>query len=245
MKTGVVMQPTYLPWIGYFDLIDRADVFVFYDDVQLVKQSWGTKNRIKTSNGEQYIIVPIKNHISKFENMYNTAITDERKPWRKKHLKSIFYAYQKSSFFKEVYAFVEPLILYSTETYADFTINIVKQISHRIGINTHFVRSSTLESTGKKDERLVKLCHELGISTYLSPQGASTYLNAKNQGGFFAFEDDIKLVYHNYAHPEYTQLYGDFMSHLSIIDLLFNYGFEQTLEVIHNGRQPHLDYDQL
>ena len=235
-----IMQPTYIPWIGYFDLIDSVDKFVFLDDVKLEKCSWQVRNRIKTSQGELYLTVPIKSTKSRLELMINEAEINDNIPWRKKHLKSIFFAYKKTKYFEEVYPFLEKLIDNNIILIKDFNINIIKSIAYKIGIETEFEISSKLEVSGKKDYRLISICKELGCDEYISPQGSAVYLEKTKPCGAFD-NSKISLYYFNYKHPIYNQLYGDFLPFMSIVDLLFNEGFKNALDIIRSGREDPID----
>ena len=232
-----ISQPTYIPWIGLFDLIDQADIFVFYDDVQIVKQSWDTRNRIKTHNDVQWLSLGIKHNKNFSKLKFNTTELNNVNNWRIKHLKTIKNAYIKSNFFEEVYDWINELIIDSKyNLLGDFNSNIIKDISSRIGINTVFKNSSMLSSTkGSKDVRLVSICKELDADTYISPLGAFNYIEKNNKNGAFQ-SSETKLLYQEYKHPEYNQLYGKFISQLSILDLLFNEGFDNSLDIIRSGR---------
>lgn len=243
MKTCVVMQPTYLPWLGYFDLIDQADVFVFYNDVQYVKGQWGSRNRINTSNGETFLTIPIKKHPLSYT--YENIELDNGKPWVKKHLKTLFFTYQKSEYFKEVYAFMEDLLKMDYDYLGDLNIKIIVAIAGKLNIKTEFRYSSDLESKeGVKDIRLVNICNELNCKNYLSPFGASLYIEENNSGGEFAL-NNIGLGYQNFAHPEYAQTFGEFKSHMSIVDLLFNEGLDNSLEIIRKGRRKSIKSEEI
>ncbi|NMP32894.1 WbqC family protein [Thalassotalea sp. M1531] len=232
---GAIMQPTYLPWCGYFDLIDSVDIFVFLDDVKLEKSSWQTRNRVKSANGEIMLTVPVSTPKGRMEAKINKTPISSHAPWRKKHLKTLVACYQKAPFFKEVFPFLEDLINQPESQLSSLNTKIIKAISHRLGINTEFVLSSELnEISGVKDERLVSICQQLGISHYLSPVGSADYLEKESPGGAVS-KAGITLSYQSFTHPTYTQLYGDFDSHLAAIDLLFNCGFEQSIKLIRSG----------
>lgn len=237
------MQPTYLPWIGLFDLIDQSDVFVFYNDVQYVKGQWDSRNRIKTANGETFLTAQIKK--SPLNTAHNKIELVNNKPWKKKHLKTLYYTYQKTAHFKEVYQFLEEVIKKECVYLSEFNEHIIKKISNKIGIKANFVQSSSLNSKdGIKDKRLVSICKELDCKTYLSPIGASSYIEEKNPGGEFT-KNNIALLYQNYEHPKYNQFFGEFVSHMSIVDLLFYEGFKNTLKIIREGRKEPLKSSQL
>ena len=233
-----VMQPTFFPWIGYFDLIDSADHFIFYDDVQFVKQSWQTRNRTKTANGVISFNVPV--HKNDLISNINEINVDNRKPWNKKLLKTFFYTYQKTTFFKEVYPFFEDILKKEYSKLSDLNGTIITEISNKIGIETKFWLSSNLKSLDKrKDARLVDICKELNCDSYLSTIGSSSYIEEKNPGGEFS-NHNINLFYHNYSPVEYAQSFGGFEPYMSVVDLLFNEGFDNSLNIIRKGRKSFL-----
>ena len=233
------MQPTYNPWIGYFDLIDQVDIFVFLDNVQINKRSWQRKNRIKTPNGELFLTIPVKG--SSREIIKNVIINDEY-PWRRKHLKAIEINYKKAPYFREVFPFIEEILNFKTQYLAEFNMNFIKKVSEMLGIKTEFIKASNLEPLqGKKDILLSEICKKVGCGVYISPQGSAVYLEANKPGGAIV-ENGIELYYHNYEHPEYPQLYPPFLPYMGIIDLLFNVGFNEAMKVIRKGRKQPIHY---
>ncbi len=239
-----IMQPTYIPWIGYFDLIDKVDIFVFYDDVQLAKRSWQVRNRIKSSNGEVWLTLPIKKTKKRDDLIIKEALLNNEEKWIKKHLNTIKLNYKKSKFFNEVYPDIEN-VYFNATLLSDFNIKLIKLISRRIGINTTFINSSSLQNIeGQKDFRLVQICKALQIKKYLSPQGSAEYINEKQKGGEFV-NNNIELYYHNYKHPQYKQLYNNFIPYLGVLDLLFNEGVDNSLDIIRSGRLNNIYYKDL
>ncbi|MGA1980098.1 MAG: WbqC family protein [Sedimentisphaerales bacterium] len=237
-----VMQPTYIPWLGYFDLIDSVDKFVFLDDVKLEKCSWHVRNRIKTPQGELYLTIPIRKTVGRDKLIINEALINNEEPWREKHLKSIFCAYRKSVFFNDAYPFTEELVNSEAVRLCDFTVSIITRIANKIGIDKEFILVSNMKNlSGQKDTRLVSICKEISCEQYLSPQGSAVYIERDSPGGEFV-KNGIELFYHNYEHPVYSQLYGGFLPYMSVIDLLFNCGFEKSLEIIRSGRREPVDY---
>jgi hypothetical protein len=240
-----VMQPTYIPWLGYFDLIDQVDKFVFLDNVQLTRKfkgSWDLRNRIKTAQGDLYLTLPVKKNKSIYETMLCGAYINYELPWIKRHLKSIEFAYKRAPYFNEVYPFIKNLIQSNEEILSEFNINIIKHICFKIGINKEFIKASELKNVdGHKDALVAAICKKIDCDYYLSPHGAHVYIEKDSPGGEFS-KNGIQLFYQNYEHPVYDQPYGDFISHMSVIDLLFNYGFEKSLEIIKKGRRPPIDY---
>jgi hypothetical protein len=229
------MQPTFFPWLGYFDLISKSNFFVFYDDVQFVKQSWQTRNRIKTANGVIFINIPvIKN---KLNSKINQIEIDNRKPWGKKIKKTLFYTYQKSLYFEEVYPFFEELLDKQYKKLYEFNSNVIVEICKKIGIETNFYFSSNLSSNKNiKDKRLVDICKELDCNQYLSTIGSSFYIESDSPGGEF-IKNQIELFYHNYLPVEYSQNFDKFEPYMSIIDLLFNEGFKKSNIIINQGSE--------
>ncbi|WP_143764323.1 WbqC family protein [Cognaticolwellia mytili] len=238
------MQPTFIPWVGYFDLIDTADKFIFYDDVQFTKQSWQCRNRIKTANGITWLTVPLKKH-ALAERINQVEINNSR-PWISKLLKTLFYNYQKAPFFKEVYSFIEEIFRHREYLLlSELTIEIILAVVSKLEIKTDVQLSSSLATLdGGRNGNLVNICQELKCSNYLSPKGSSVYIESEKSGGIFA-EHDINLQYQNYTHPEYTQNYGVFEPYMSVIDLLFYEGFQRSMDIIRSGRGTNLTSAQL
>jgi len=237
-----IMQPTYLPWLGYFDLIDQVDIFVFLDNVQVVKRSWHVRNRIKASQGELNLTIPIKKTKYRDKTLFCETHLNNEQNWRNKHVKSIELAYKKAPFFNEVYLFVKDLIECSESILSKFNINIIKKISSKMGICKELINASQLENiSGKKDTLLASICKEIGCDYYLAVKGSAGYLEKNSPGGELV-KNGLNLSYQNYDHPVYNQPYGDFIPYMSIIDLLFNHGFENTLEILKSGRKKSIDY---
>lgn len=232
MKVAI-LQPTYLPWIGYFGMIDLSDVFIFYNDVQFVKkQSWQRRNRIKTPQGWTWLTIPVTSRFK--EKIIEIRINNQIK-WQEKHLKSIKLSYQNAPYF---YEFHEILKLIFSETYeflADFTIKIIREIAKFLSINTKYILSSELKSFGTKTDRLISILNQLKEGTqndYLTGPGTKDYIEPNKFK-----ENDINLFWYYFSHPEYPQLYGEFIQYMSIIDLIFNVGSKKTLELIRKGNE--------
>ncbi|GLX83130.1 WbqC family protein [Thalassotalea eurytherma] len=226
-----IMQPTYLPWSGFFDLIDSVDVFVFLDNVKLEKSSWHVRNQIKSAQGAMMLTVPVSTPNGRLETMINETLLST-KPWQKKHLKSLITNYSKAPFFNEVYPVVETILQQPFDNLAQLNITLIKTLCKQLSITTPLVTASEMASiTGVKDERLVSICQQLGANHYLSPVGAADYIEKNTKGGALT-KANIKLSYQRYQAPIYPQLYGEFVSHLSIFDALFNCGFINTLKLI-------------
>jgi hypothetical protein len=237
-----IMQPTFNPWIGYFDLIDSVDTFVFLDNVQLEKRSWQVRNKIKSNNLELLISIPIIKTASRDNTLLCNAEVSSDK-WTEKILKTIRYSYSKSMYYEDIYPFISDLVNDKNDkVLSKYNTNIIETISNKIGIETNFINASKLANlSGIKDDLLLSICKELKCEEYISPQGSSKYL-IENNSGLKYEKENIDLFYTNYEHPNYTQLGKSFISHIGILDLLFNEGFLNSLEIIRSGRKDNINY---
>jgi len=228
-----VMQPTYLPWLGYFDLIDQSHVFVFHDNVQFEKQSWQQRNRIKTSQGGQWLSVPV--YQSSTQTIIEVSIVQigTIADWRRKHWKSLATSYQKAPFWSTYGPVLEEVYQRKWEKLSELNIHLIHLFSRWLGLSSRVVRASELPSLPlARAERLVALCKMFEADVYLSPAGSRSYLESDE----LFQKNGISLVFQQYDHPEYPQLHGGFISHLSVLDLLMNCG-PSALEIIRSGRK--------
>lgn len=239
-----IMQPTYLPWIGYFDLIDQVDQFVFFDNVQMVRRSWGVRNRIKSAQGELFLSVSVSKNKSRNESLYNNASINYDTKWQHNHLKSIVHNYKKAPYFENIYEVLEPLLTTEYVSIGALNSTIIHKLCQGMDLTTPLVSASSLDDlVGKKDELLASICQALSATEYLSPKGSAVYLEAENPGGAIV-KHGMELYYHEYEHPVYPQLYGAFIPYMGIIDLLFNVGFGEALNYIRQGRQKAIHYQE-
>ncbi len=221
-KTGVILQPSYIPWRGYFHQIARADVFVFYDDVKYDKHGWRNRNRIKTPSGSQWLTIPVfSKGVEENQTPINQIEINWNQNWNRKHWTALELAYAKAPFFEDF----APLISGFYDTHpallADFTIDTTIQLARAMGItSTQFIRSSELnEINGQKTERLIQILTRVGISHYISGPSAKNYIDPQQ-----FISAGISLEYMRYDYPEYEQLYPPFDPQISILDLLFMNG---------------------
>lgn len=232
-----IMQPTFIPWIGYFDLMDQVDRFVFLDDVKVVPRSWAVRNKMKLNGLERFLTVPIKRgtNIS-----FCHCEIDYRSSWRSKHLNSLYHGYCKARHFQEVYTVVERIISEEHRSLASLNTCLIRQIARLMGLRTEVLSSSNLpETQGVKDEKLFDLAQKVSADVYVAARGSYSYINRNNCDGFF-YGRHIALRYHDYRHPRYQQVGSPFISHLSVIDLLMAAGFTGALPVVRSGRLPSL-----
>jgi len=210
-----VHQPEYLPYIGFFDRISKADVFVILDDVQYQKNGFINRNKIKTFDGWQWLTVPVK-HREGCKKINEVEI-DNQTDWKSKHWKALLYNYNKAPHFKKYADFFEKTYNQNWDLLADLDIYLIENIMNMLKIKKQIKISSHLKAQGKADDLLVDICKELGAGTYLSGPGGKEYMDL----GKFK-KENINVVFQEFAHPIYTQQFGEFISNLSIIDLLFN-----------------------
>jgi len=217
----VILQPSYIPWRGYFDQINQADVFVFYDDVQYDKHGWRNRNQIKTAQGKQWLTVPVHSGgVTVEATPIREVRIDWHTPWNKSHWKALTFAYNRAPFFSTYAPLLESFYRRHDEFLADFTIDLTIALAGELGIRkTRFVRSSTLHAGGQKTGRLIQILTELGATHYLSGPSAREYIEPDQ----FA-SAGIELEYIIYAYPEYPQLYPPYDGQVSILDLLFMTG---------------------
>lgn len=225
----VILQPSYLPWLGYFGMIDISDVFIFYDDAQFSKQSWQQRNKIKTSNKWTWLVVPVYQELN--QRINEVKISNNTK-WFKKHWKSILFNYNKAPFFNNYKEIFENIYNTNWEYLMDLNITIIKKLSKLLGLNdAKFLLSSELNVRGNKTDRLINILTKIGADQYISGPAAKDYIELEKFNSA-----EIELFWFEYNHPKYNQLYDDFISHLSIIDLLFNMG-EDSIQIIRKGNE--------
>ena len=206
--------------------MDRADNFIIYDDTQYSKGTWRARNRIKTPQGPQWLTVPVI--INGFPLIKDVKI-DEHDNWATKHLKSIKQNYSKAPFFVDYLPMFESVYARKWEYLIDLDMAFIMAIKEVLGITTEIAYASDLGCEGERTQRLIDMCLKLGATEFLEGAAGKTYLEGRGEEMFA--ENGIKLTYQEYLHPVYPQLYGEFVSHLSVIDLLFNCG-PASLEII-------------
>ena len=219
MKTIAIMQPTYLPWMGYFDMIAQVDCFVFLDSVQFNKRSWQQRNRIKGHDGVLWLTVPVLTKGRRYQRIFEVVIAPTQ-DFQKEHVKTIRHVYRTAPYFAQYFDELTSVLLEPQQLLVDLNIELIGRFCSKLGIGTDMMLSSSLDVEGKNVELLVDICKALKADRYLSATGSKDYIDENN---LFA-SSDIDLIYHDYQHPEYRQLYEGFVSHLSVLDILFNEG---------------------
>jgi hypothetical protein len=222
-KKVAIVQSSYIPWKGYFDLINLVDEFILYDDAQYTRRDWRNRNRIKTPNGLQWVTIPVKVKGRYSQKIKNTVVSD--RDWNRKHWKILIHNYAKSQYFGEYRDLFEQLYLRSDERYlSEINLRFLKGICKILGIKTKISWSADYELRGGKTEKLVHLCKQVDATEYISGPTAKGYIDEK----LFQSES-IKLEYMDYSgYPEYNQLYPPFEHAVSVIDLIFSEGAEAS-----------------
>lgn len=217
----VILQPSYIPWRGYFHQIQKADIFVFYDCVQYDDRGWRNRNRIKTPQSAKWLTVPVN---SKGCQTLGTKIADIPivwdSPWPQKHIKALQLSYGKAPFFHDFSELLDAIYKRHDSRLADFTCASTELIARALGIrHTQFVRSSSLPAEGTKTDRLLSLLRHLGATHYISGPSARSYLELNKFAGA-----GINVEFMDYNYKLYPQINGTFSPNVSILDLLFNTG---------------------
>lgn len=218
------MQPTYLPWAGYFNLIAQVDHFVFLDDVQLEKQSWQTRNRILLQGEVRPVIVPIRR--TGLETRIRDVVINHQPEWRRKQWQTLRTAYGGARYGEEALLLIEPFFTGDPpELLSEFNQAIIRRISQALCLNARFVRASDLQCGDTRSRHLVRILNALECDEYLSPLGSAAYLQEDD----FAALSGVRLSFQDFVPAPYAQFRSaEFVSHLSIMDVIANLGIEAT-----------------
>ncbi len=216
-------QPNYIPWLGYFYKIAKCDVFVFLDSVQYPRgKSYSARNSIKTPNGSTLLSIPVsipKGYEGKVK-YTDIAFFDEQ--WKDKHKKSLQLNYKRAPYFEEIYTLFSKSVNRSA-TLLDLNVNIIESILDYLNIKSkRLFLSDILEDFGQKTDLIINICKKLNANYYLSGTGGGAEYNDEE----LLKINNISLLYSDFVHPKYNQLWKGFVPNLSILDLLFNYGKE-------------------
>lgn len=217
-KKVAIIQSNYIPWKGYFDIINDVDLFIFYDDVQYTKRDWRNRNRIKTPHGQQWLSVPVGTNTEKL--IHEVTIDD--KSWARKHYSSLILNYSKAPYLKNYKEFLEYVYLENVwGNLSRLNQYLIKEIATRfLGVRTRFDTSMNYNGTGQKLERIISLLKNSDATTYISGPAARDYLDNDYFGN-----ENIELIYKDYSgYPEYPQSHPPFDHYVTIFDLLFHTG---------------------
>lgn len=225
--TCSILQPHFLPWVGYFNLMLRSDIFIFLDDVEFTIGEWKNRNKIrKTYNSQdtKWLTVPVrsKNH---FSLLNECEIADENN-WRERNINSIFESYKKTPYFDKYFEDIKNIILDKNITIlSKININLIHLMCKLLKIETKTFLSSELNSKGDKHHKPMNICKEINANKYLTTNKSSDYIKIEEYKS-----NNILIEFQNFIHPSYNQYFNgkklESIKYLSIIDLLFNQGPE-------------------
>jgi hypothetical protein len=223
-----VHQPQYLPWLGFFDKIDSADVFVLLDNVQFKKNEWQNRNKIKTAQGWQWLTVPV---MYKHLQLINEVIINNGVNWKHKQRQAILSNYKKAAYHDLLEGFFEDIFSLPWEFISELNIDAVKRLVEILGINTPiYIASDLVEFPKDPDERLIAITKHFGADTYLAGAGGRGYMDLDKYE-----KSGIKVIFQDFIHPVYNQLFGEFEPFMSVVDLIFNHG-DESLEIIRGNK---------
>lgn len=226
----VVSQPMYLPWVGLFEQIRLADIYVHYDDVQLPQgRSFISRVQVKADRNTTWLSVPIDRKRS--GKQINEVILVPGTHWRNKHFKTLNNAYAKARHRDEMLSLAEEIIFYSTDKLSELNIYGIELLAKWLGLGARFIRSSSLNISGTASNRLISICQHCGAKKYISGLGGLNYLD------YSEFEHaGIDVEYMNYLKLPYSQLHGEFTPYVTILDAIANTG-SATNELVCSGTQ--------
>lgn len=230
MKTIAITQPTFMPWLGYFDLIAQAESFVFLDDVQFEKQSWQSRNRVRTKSGDLiWLSVPIKK-APLATKICAIEISEGNGVWRKKIFRSIEQNLSKAPYWEECEEFLRSVLLEKIQdSLAELNMEFIREVAKKLAPSTELLRCSNLNAQRAREEKLLSLCEKLGAERYYSNAGSAVYLEEERE----KFESrGIRLEFQKWSHPEYRQNGPGFVSHLSVVDALACLGWDELKKTV-------------
>lgn len=222
-------QPVYLPWLGLFHKISLADRFVSFNRVQYLPKDWNNRNKVKTANGPVWLTVPVLTKGHRLKGIDEIEI-DNHSSWQRKHWTTLQHSYGKAPHFARYSHFFEDVYTREWTYLADLNDEMLRWFLGVLGIDVEFTRASDHDFTGTKSELVLDMCRQLGADRYVFGAVGRDYAEVEQ-----FTEAGIEVVFQDYRHPTYPQLYGEFEPYLSVVDLLFNCG-EDSLEILLSGQ---------
>jgi hypothetical protein len=226
---AAIMQPYIFPYIGYFQLINTVDKFVFLDDVNFINKGWINRNFIQNKGDKILFTIPLKG-ASQNELIKDIPVSEEGN-WRKKLLATIALSYKKAPYYEERFTLIESIINTQNVTIADYAKNSIMQISAALKLKAEFIRSSSIfEKINSGEDRILDICVKLGATTYINPQGGTELYNKEKFN-----QKSIALNFLFSGQVNYNQNHAkDFVPHLSIIDVLMYNNNEQIHQLLNH-----------
>ena len=221
-------QPVYLPWLGLFHKIALADMFISFNQVQYQPKDWNNRNKIKTAQEPVWLSVPVLRS-GFLERKYTEIEINNSINWGRKHFNSMQGSYAKAPYFKRYADFFEDTYKKDWNTLVELNEYMLRWFLDTLGINVPVRRADEWTFQGMKSDMVLDMCLQAGADTYIFGAEGRNYADEQSFN-----EAGVEVLYQDYQHPEYPQLHGDFISHLSIVDLLFNCG-DNSLEILMSG----------
>jgi hypothetical protein len=221
-------QPVYLPWLGLFHKIALADLFIHFDQVQYLPKDWNNRNKVKTDQGEIWLTVPVlrKDYLNK--RICEIEINNDL-PWGRKHWKTLQIAYGKTPYFKRYASFFEETYHTSWNTLVELNHHMLLWFLETLAIKTPVRSAGEFTFSGSKSELVLDMCETTGADTYIFGALGKDYADVES-----FLKAGVTPVFQDYQHPTYPQQHGEFTSHLSVLDLLFNCG-DASLDILMAG----------
>jgi WbqC-like protein family len=211
-----IHQPQFLPWLGYLDKIDRSDLFVVLDNVQFKKSDWQNRNRIRTSDGWQWLTIPVRH---RFGQLITEVHINPEVDWRSKHLTALGIHYGAAPYASRYLESLRALYQQVCERLVDLNMAVLRWLLQAFAIKTPLYLASDMKVRDDATDRLIDICREVGASEYLAGPGAQEYMDVER----FRMSG-IQLQLQHFRHPVYRQCYQPFVPGMAAIDLLFNLG---------------------
>ncbi len=225
-----INQPAYLPWLGYFHRIAISDVHVILDHVQFEKNSFTNRNKIRTKDGSVMLTVPLKTK-GLFGSLAINTIEIADNIWQLKHWKTIQGSYAKAKYFRHYETILNDLYSKKYDKLIDLIIPMNEWLMKELTITTKIIRSSELNIEGTKSDLVLNICRKLNAATYLSGPIGRDYLDMNSFNNA-----NINVVFHDYIHPQYSQVYPRFEPYMTVLDLLLNHGTE-SIHYLNQGNE--------
>ena len=218
-----IQQPEHLPWMGFFNKMAQCDLFVYLDNVQFKKRYFENRNKVKTNDGIKWLTVPVYTKGKYTQNISEVIINNEL-DWRKKYKGLLEYTYKKSNYWIDIKNIVFPCLKVKLEKLVDLNLALIERCQDYLQIETPTISASSLDlDQFSGSDLILEICLKLKADIYLSGPDGRNYLKLNE------FQNNgINVVFHDFEHPVYPQLFGDFISHMSIIDFISNCGLESA-----------------
>lgn len=225
-----IHQPNYIPWIGYFQKIARSDKFIFLNNVEFSKGSFTNRNKIKLADGKSHwLTVPILSRDKGAQNI-SEVIIDNSNNWKKKHIETIKQSYGKAQFFKDIFQMYSEILCRDYHLLQDLNIALIKFLLTQadIKIDIHLASELSIDYENiQKNSLLIAICKHFNTDVYLSGKGARKY----NDKSLFN-KNGIEIIYQDFTCPVYDQLHDNYLENLSVMDYVFNCGFDRFRRII-------------